>query len=105
MVDKYVVMEKEPDYMFIVNKERQDVLVDQLQAINDNYQSTHGSYKTSGQDSMDTFGLLKFRPENQFLDYKVFEHSGNKNKNLILVYFSDRIMNLKAEELEMVVHI
>ena len=27
-VDKYIVVEKEPDYIFVVNKERIDVLTD-----------------------------------------------------------------------------
>ena len=28
IVDKYIVLEKEPDYIFIVDKERRDVLTD-----------------------------------------------------------------------------
>ena len=50
------------------------------------------------------FGLL--HGERKYLDYKVYPHTGDPdNKALICVFFSDRILNLKAEELEMNVSI
>ena len=52
------------------------------------------------------FGLLKFRQGRRLLDYKVFRSSDDPEKtSLILVYFSDRILNLKAEQIGMMVHI
>ena len=48
----------------------------------------------------DTFGLLDAK--RKYLDYREYKHSQDpENKGLILVYFSDRILNLKAEELGM----
>ena len=79
--------------MFVVNWNRKDVLIDQLQAIND-------SYDAKKRDKADSFGLL--HGERKFLDWKEYRHSDDpKNKGLILVHFSDRILNLKAEQIEM----
>ena len=48
----------------------------------------------------DTFGLLDAK--RKYLDYREYKHSQDpENKGLILVYFSDRILNLKAEEIGM----
>lgn len=110
LVEKYVVMDKEPDYLFVVNESRAPVLTDQLKAINESYSSEHGAYKDKN-GVVDNFGLLQMNEERKFLDFKMFPFSGNKygedegkNKTLVLVYFSDRILNLKAEEIEMMVH-
>ena len=40
--------------------------------------------------------------ERKYLDYKEFRLSSDpEKKSLILVYFSDRILNMKAEEIRM----
>ena len=55
-------------------------------------------------DRQDPFGLLQ--SDRKFLDWKEYKHSGDpENKGLILVHFSDRILNLKAEEIKMQVHL
>ena len=52
------------------------------------------------------FGLLKLNESKRLLDYRVFRSSDDPEKtSLILVYFSDRILNLKAEQMGMMVHI
>ena len=44
------------------------------------------------------FGLLKFKQGKRLLDYKIFRSSDDPERtSLVLVYFSDRILNLKAE--------
>lgn len=55
------------------------------------------------------YGLLE---GSKYLDWKVFKKSGeeekkdeNKKQSLVLVHFSDRILNYKAEELGMMVHL
>lgn len=85
-----IVLTKEPDYMFVVNRKRKDVLTDQLEEINRRYEAKK-------RDRQDRFGLL--HGKRKFLDWKEYRHSGDpENKGLILVHFSDRILNLKAEE-------
>ena len=87
----------EPDYMFVVNLSRKDVLTDQLEAINDNYDAKK-------RDKEDAFGLL--HGTRKFLDWKEYKHSSEPDKKgLILIYFSDRILNMKAEETNMRVHL
>lgn len=77
----------------MVNSKRQDVLTEQLDAIDQNYEKEKRDLSTN-------FGLL--HGKRKYLDYKVYPHTGDpENKALILVFFSDRILNLKAEELEM----
>lgn len=47
--------------------------------------------------SFDSFGLIDSK-RNKFLDWKEYKHTEDpKNKGLILVNFSDRILNMKAE--------
>ena len=86
-IDKYVVLDKEADYIFIVSKERQDVLLDQLNAINDAY-TTNNYFEPEMEDGQieddfayeqRMFGLLKFASDKprRFLDYKVFDNTGN----------------------------
>ena len=83
--------------MFVVNSSRKDVLLEQLEAINDNYERKK-------RDKADPFGLL--HGERKFLDWKEYRHSKfPETKTLILVFFSDRILNLKAEEIGMCVHL
>ena len=43
--------------------------------------------------------------DKQFLDFKTYQHSGDEKKTLLLVYFSDKILNIKAEEMKMLVHV
>ena len=50
----HIQLEKEPDYMFVVKWDRKDVLTDQLQAIEQYYQ-------TLKRDTNETFGLLENR--------------------------------------------
>ena len=38
---------------------------------------------------------------NKFLDYKTYTNTRIVEQELILVYFSDRILNIKAEEIGM----
>ena len=83
--------------MFVVNRKRQDVLTDQLQEINRRYEAKK-------RDRQDPFGLLN--GERKILDWKEYRHSDDpENKGLILVHLSDRILNLKAEEIGMMVHL
>jgi len=64
-----------------------------LEAINDSYQG-----KKSLQS--DSFGLL--HGERRYLDWKEYRHSADpEKKGLILIHFSDRILNMKAEEIGM----
>ena len=44
-------------------------------------------------------GLLTFAKK--FLDYKTYTNTRNIKQKLILVYFSDRILDIKAEEIGM----
>ena len=111
-VEDFIVTEKEADYIFIANKEREQVLIDQLEQINENYMKKHytkpepNSEETSQEVEEREFGLLKFNEERKFLDYKQYSHSADPEKtSLILVFFSDRILNLKAEEMKMMVHV
>ena len=96
-------MTKEPDYMFVVKRSRKDVLTDQLDAINDKYAEKRLDPKDP------EYGLLD--GERKYLDYKIYKKSGEEEKpenqrlSLVLVHFSDRILNYKAEELEMMVHL
>lgn len=85
-------MRKEPDYMFIIDKDRCKVLTDQLDAINANYVRNR---RTNG----DNFGLLS--SQRQFIDYTEYTYTRETDKKLILINFSDRILNLKAEEIGM----
>ena len=65
------------------------MLLGQLEAINDNYEEK--LHKTG-----DTWGLL--HGQRKFLDWKEYRLSKDpENKGLILVHFSDRILNEKAE--------
>ena len=90
-------LQKEPDYMFVVNLEREQVLIDQLDAINQNYDD-----KKRNMD--DSFGLL--HGDRKFLDWKVYRHSKDpEHTRLILIHFSDRILNEKAESIKMMVHL
>lgn len=68
------------------------MLTDQLDAINKRYERK----KTL---RFDNFGLLN--GARKFLDYKIYRHSADpEKKSLILVYFSDRVLNMKAEEIK-----
>ena len=92
-----IKLNKEPDYMFVVNRSRKDVLIDQLEAIN-------ARYDAKKRDKGDPFGLL--HGNRKFLDWKEYRHSAAPEKKcLILIHFSDRILNLKAEEIGMLVHL
>ena len=67
-----------------------------MQALNDTYE------KAKRED--DEFGLLN--GENKFISWKKFCHSADPDRtHLILVHFSDRILNRKAEEIGMMVHL
>ena len=42
----------------------------------------------------------------RFIDWSVYKHSSeDKGLGLILVHFSDRILNMKAEDSQMMVHL
>ena len=101
--------------MFVVKWDRKEVLTDQLQAIEDHYQ-------TVKRDRSDTFGLLdnpnfvyresddeyedgREKYKNRFLIWKEYKHSSKADLGLILVHFSDRILNVKAESIGMMVHL
>lgn len=43
--------------------------------------------------------------KNRFLIWKEYKHSSKADLGLILVHFSDRILNVKAEEIGMMVHL
>lgn len=80
--------------MFVVNRKRQEVLTDQLDAINRFYEREKHDFNAAD------FGLLN--GEKKYLDYKTYPHTADpENKGLILVYFSDRILNLKAWQIRM----
>lgn len=72
-----------------------------MDAINKKYMETlpdEEEEETEAEYEQRMFGLLKFKADKRFLDYKVFTHSGSPDKlSLVLVYFSDRILNEKAE--------
>ena len=73
------------------------MLTDQLEEINRRYEAKK-------RDRQDPFGLL--HGTRKFLDWKEYRHSeAPEEKGLILVFFSDRILNLKAEEIQMTVHL
>ena len=77
----------------MVNRNRQDVLTDQIENINNSYEKRRGKLLTS-------FGLL--HGKRRYIDWKAYPHTDDpENKGLILVFFSDRILNLKAEEIKM----
>ena len=68
-----------------------------MQAINDEYDKAK-------RDKGEGFGML--HGENKFISWRKFSHSADPDKtNLILVHFSDRILNRKAEEIGMMVHL
>ena len=80
----------------------------QLAAINENYEE-------QPRDESDDYGLLKgftsvdvdgSEKPSVFLAYKVYRKSdAPETQCLVLVYFSDRILNLKAEEIKLKVHL
>ena len=73
----------EPDYIFVVNKRRVQVLEDQFVSLND------GDESESKQKN---------------LRWKKFRHSQDPdNKMVVLVYFSDDIMNKEAEDQELII--
>ena len=97
----FIVFHKEPDYIFVSTQARMSVLTDQLDAINE-------AYTKKPRDQTDEYGLLKGEKfeGKKFLAYKVYRHSAApETSTLVLVYFSDRILNLKAEEIGMRVHL
>ena len=85
-----ISMRKEADYMFVVCIDREKVLTDQLDIINQ-------KYEIRKRNDLDRFGLLT--GVRKLLDYKTYTYSRDTKFRLILVFFSDRILNLKAEEL------
>ena len=88
-----ISINKEPDYIFVVDRSRKDVLIDQLDCINTKYEKKK---RDRGED----FGLL--HGEHKFLEWKEYRHSQDADKlGIILIHFSDRILNLKAEEIGM----
>jgi hypothetical protein len=62
-LENVITLRKEPDYMFVVDKSREDVLTDQLDAINENYEKKK-------RDNVETFGLLS--GARKFLDYRSY---------------------------------
>ena len=49
---------------------------------------------------MTDYGLL--HGKRRYIDWKAYPHTSDpENKGLVLVFFSDRILNLKAEEIQM----
>lgn len=88
-----LIINKEPDYIFVVNRERWTVLEDQLDCINTKYEKKK-------RDRHEPFGLL--HGEHKFIEWKFYRHSQDPDKTgIILIHFSDRILNLKAEEIGM----
>ena len=85
-----ISLRKEPDYMFVVCIDREKVLTDQLETINLKYEKRK-------RNDLDKFGLLN--GVRKFIDYKIYTYSRDLKYRLILVFFSDRILNLKAEEI------
>ena len=61
-----IPLEKEPDYVFVVNPKRKDVLTSQLEEINNDYEK-------SKRDMSTNFGLL--HGERKYLDYKCYPHT------------------------------
>ena len=100
----FIVFNKEPDYIFEGDRARIGVLTDQLATIN-------ARYTARPRDRSDDYGLLKgfTGPDGEparFLAYKEYRKSdAPETRTLVLVYFSDRILNLKAEEVGMRVHL
>ena len=92
----FVVFNKEPDYIFVADRSRVHVLTDQLATIND-------KYTEKPRDVNDSYGLLTgFEDGKKFLAYREYRKSDAPDTTvLVLVFFSDRILNLKAEELGM----
>ena len=71
----------------------------QLEAINSNYYSKNGKI-------VNPFGLLDGEASGdgrpRFLSWNKYRHSAHpETKSLILIHFSDRILNMKAEEIGM----
>lgn len=95
-LENVIVLRKEPDYMFVVDKNRESVLTDQLSAINENYVKMM-------RNNDERFGLLT--GSRKFLDYRSYTYSRKTDQKLILVHFSDRILNQKAEEIGMRVRV
>lgn len=94
----YIKLEKEPDYVFVVAKDRLEVLTQQLEAIEEFYQKQK-------KDGGDSFGIFPEKCQ-QYLRWRCFSHSADpEQKSLVLVTFSDRILNRKAEEIRMNVHL
>ena len=88
-----IIINKEPDYIFEVDRSRKDVLIDQLDCINTKYEKKK-------RDRGEEFGLL--HGEHKFIEWKQYRKSSDPDKTgLILIHFSDRILNLKAEEIGM----
>ena len=102
--------------MFVVKWDRKEVLTDQLQAIEEYYQSVkrdrketfglllnqyYEGYRRSNEDNDDPRKKFKYR----FLIWKEYKHSSLEGQGLILVHFSDRILNVKAEEIGLMVHL
>ena len=99
--------------MFVVNTDRQKVLTGQLDALNEKYAAKKPDPKDPD------YGLLDPDPElgedsRRYLNYKVYAKAGEHNwppedsgkkSSLVLVHFSDRILNYKAEEIKMKVHL
>ena len=114
------MFQKEPDYIFVADRSRSSVLTDQLETIN-------AKYTAAPRDLTDEYGLLKgFKnpkaqkkdradgegdgheedEELKFLAYREYRESrAPEATTLVLVYFSDRILNRKAEEIGMRVHL
>ena len=106
-----IQMKKEPDFMFVVNHTRRDVLLDQLDAINENYtENTILDPKDPDYGLLDDIEGHKGEVR-RFLSYTIYPKSGESNKkeddktDLVLIYFSDRILNKKAEDIRMKVHL
>lgn len=63
---RMIPLEKEPDYVFVVNPKRKDVLTSQLEEINNDYEK-------SKRDMSTNFGLL--HGERKYLDYMCYPHT------------------------------
>ena len=89
--------------MFVVKRTRASVLTDQLDGINESYSKRRLDPKDP------EYGLLD--GDKKYLSWKMYKKSGEEGKpenqrdSLVLVHFSDRILNYKAEELGMRVHL
>ena len=68
-------------------------MTDQIDTLNNRYEKKRDKLKSD-------FGLL--HGERRFIDWKEYPLTTDpENRGLILIFFSDRILNLMAEELEM----